>query len=213
MPSKSRGLFLDLDGTLADSLSVLRQVYFRFLERYGLAGSDAEFNRLNGPKLIEIVAKLQTLHQLPGATDDLVLAYDQLIDEAYLKVLPVSGAKELVETAVQRGWRLTLVTSNQRARVHNWLAQVGFSSLLHFVATGEEVERGKPWPDLYRSALHRSGCKASESLAVEDSPQGAQAALAAGLRTFVIAPQADSGVEWPAGAERIDQLKDLLACL
>jgi beta-phosphoglucomutase-like phosphatase (HAD superfamily) len=34
-----RGLLLDLDGTLADSLSVLRQIYFDFLEIYGGTGS------------------------------------------------------------------------------------------------------------------------------------------------------------------------------
>jgi phosphoglycolate phosphatase-like HAD superfamily hydrolase len=40
-----RGLFVDLDGTLADSLGLLRKVYFRFMEKFGRKGSDSEFNQ------------------------------------------------------------------------------------------------------------------------------------------------------------------------
>jgi HAD superfamily hydrolase (TIGR01509 family) len=213
MPSRSRGLFLDLDGTLADSLSVLRLVYFRFLENFRHVGSDREFEGLNGPTLPEIVAKLQRLYRLPGTAADLVLAYTELVDAEYLKVLPVAGARNLLEAAAERGWTLTLVTSNVRKRTQAWLSGVGFSSLLHFVVSGEEVERGKPWPDLYQLALCRSGCQAIESIAVEDSLQGAKAAVAAGLRTFVVNPQRASLTEWPVGAEPIQELKDLISWL
>jgi HAD superfamily hydrolase (TIGR01509 family) len=213
MVSRSQGLFLDLDGTLADSLPVLGQVYFRFLEKFGVAGSDTEFAALNGPRLIEIVAELQALHQFPGTHADLVFAYSQLLDEEYLKVLPAAGARDLLETAAERGWTLTLVTSNLRRRTRAWLAQVGFYSFFHFIVSGDEVQRGKPWPDLYELALSRSGCRAPESFAVEDSCQGAKAALAVGLRTFVINPQADLLAQYPSGAEPIQKLEDLLAWL
>jgi HAD superfamily hydrolase (TIGR01509 family) len=213
MLSKPRGLFLDMDGTLADSVSMLRCVYFRFLEKFGCVGSDTEFDDLNGPKLSEIVGRLQRLYGLPGTKASLLVAYNKLIDEAYREVLPSAGAKELLETAAKRGWILILVTSNSARRATAWLAQVGYSTLLNFLVSGEEVERGKPWPDLYQAALTRSGCPAADSLAVEDSLQGAQAALAAGLPTFVLTPFGGSRTEWPAEVERIHQLKDLLAWL
>jgi HAD superfamily hydrolase (TIGR01509 family) len=181
-----RGLFLDLDGTLADSLGVLRSVYFRFLGGFNQEGSDAEFERLSGPKLSEIVRALQTEYDLPGNPSDLLADYNRQIDEAYEWVLPLPGGRELLETAANRGWILTLVTSNLGSRVRAWLRKVGFDSLLDFTVFGEEATRGKPWPDLYELALSRSGCLASESIAVEDSLLGAKAARAAKLRTFLI---------------------------
>jgi HAD superfamily hydrolase (TIGR01509 family) len=186
-PPNRRGLFLDLDGTLADSLSVLRDVYFRFLREFNQEGSDAEFDRLNGPKLSEIVGALQTEYHLPGDRADLLAAYNQQIDAGYEDVLPRLGSRELMETAATRGWILTLVTSNLGSRARAWLSRVGFDSLLDFMVSGEEVQRGKPWPDIYELALSRSGCLAGESIAVEDSLPGARAARAAGLRTFLIA--------------------------
>jgi HAD superfamily hydrolase (TIGR01509 family) len=206
----SRGLFLDLDGTLADSLGVLRRVYFRFLEEFGLEGSDTEFDQLNGPKVTEIVRILRTRHQLPSEENELVLTYNRLIDDAYTKVLPLPGAMELLENAARRGWKLSLVTSNLRSRAENWIARNGFSSLLHSIVSGEEVGRGKPFPDLYALAISRSACVLTDSIAVEDSLHGAQAALAAGLRTFVIRSPIESAVVWPEKTEFIHRWKDLL---
>ena len=60
------GLFLDLDGTLADSLTALKNVYHSFLASYGASGDEVEFQRLNGPPLGEIIERLRMAHKLPG---------------------------------------------------------------------------------------------------------------------------------------------------
>ena len=53
------GLFLDLDGTLADSLTALKNVYYSFLAAFGASGNEVEFQRLNGPPLGEIIERLR----------------------------------------------------------------------------------------------------------------------------------------------------------
>lgn len=204
-----RGVFLDLDGTLADSLGVLRQVYFRFLEKLERTGSDLEFTKLNGPNLGEIVSFLRTRHGLPAPADDLLAIYNHLIDDAYRDVLPLPGALELLGTAAKKGWTLVLVTSNSRARAQAWLADHGFASVIQMLISSEEVRRGKPFPDLYQLALSHSGCVVADSIAVEDSPRGAQAALGAGLRTFVIRSQIEKTAVWPRDVEFIHQWADL----
>jgi HAD superfamily hydrolase (TIGR01509 family) len=209
-----RGLFLDLDGTLADSLGALRRVYFRFLREFNQEGSDAEFNRLNGPKLAEIVAALQLAYSLPGDVSDLLTVYNRLIDAAYYgEVLPQAGGRELIETAANKGWILTLVTSNFGWRARSWLNRVGLDSLVGLTVSGEEVKRGKPWPDIYELALARSGCVAGKSIAVEDSVLGAKAARRAGLRTFLLAPDSSSVEGCPDDVELVSNLTDLLVWL
>jgi phosphoglycolate phosphatase-like HAD superfamily hydrolase len=58
------GLFLDLDGTLADSLSLMRANYDRLLARHDRQGSDAEFDRMNGPPLSLVSQELIRAHGL-----------------------------------------------------------------------------------------------------------------------------------------------------
>lgn len=207
--SQSRGLFLDLDGTLADSLGVMRAVYGRFLEGFSRPASDGEFASLNGPPLAEVVRRLAATHGLERPLDDLLAAYRRLIVEAYDSVAPMPGAMEVLEAARRHAWTVGVVTSNGRETVRGWLARAGLAPLVEIAVTGEDVVHGKPAPDPYRVALQRGRCEAGASIAVEDSPQGARAAVAAGLRTFGLG--ASTGAAgWPDGVLGIARLTQLL---
>lgn len=206
--SQSRGLFLDLDGTLADSLNVMRAVYERFLKSYARRGGDAEFDSLNGPPLPEVVRRLAATHGLVEPFDDLLAVYRGLVVDAYDAVQPMPGAVEVVETARRQGWIVGVVTSNGRDAARRWLARTGLASGVDVLVTGEDVVRGKPAPDPYRTALQKGGCAAARSIAVEDSAQGARAAVAAGLRTFGLGISGANA--WPDGVQAIAGLAQLL---
>ncbi|MBT3359246.1 MAG: HAD-IA family hydrolase [Rhodospirillales bacterium] len=189
------GLFLDLDGTLADSLGVIRTVYDRFLERFGKIGGDAEFDSLNGPPMAEVVACLIRNHAINQQVDDAIEIYRGLIAETYSDVAPFAGAEELLRLARSRAMPVGVVTSNNAALTRKWLRTVGLDALVDDVVGGDDVTRGKPDPEPYLTMLERTGCKASASLAVEDSVMGAGAAIAAGIPTlFVAGEKADAPV-------------------
>jgi HAD superfamily hydrolase (TIGR01509 family) len=207
--TSGRALLLDLDGTLADSLAVMRLVYGRFLDSLGRAATDAEFARLNGPPLADVVRLLKQAHRLPQPVEELLTRYRDLIDRAYLEVRPAAGARALLEHARKLGYTVAVVTSNSAGRARDWLERVELGRLVDVLVAEEDVTRGKPAPDPYLLATARTGCTAAASIAVEDSPQGARAARDAGLRTFVLAPDPVSGPTWPAGAEPIPSLSDL----
>ena len=192
--SGGRGLFLDLDGTLADSLAAMRGVYDDFLREHDATGSDAEFDRLNGPPLAEVVAMLRTTHRLAPPLDALVRRYREMVAAAQTSVAPAPGAAELLRHARARGYRVAVVSSGDRAGVLRWLAHTGLDRFVDAVVGGDEVERGKPDPAPYRLALARLGTPAAASLAIEDSPSGARAAIAAGLPACVLTPAAAAAV-------------------
>jgi HAD superfamily hydrolase (TIGR01509 family) len=182
-PGKA-GLFLDLDGTLADSVPVLRRVYQRFLGHFGYEGNEDEFDRLNGPKLTEIIAVLKTTYRLEMEADKLLDLYNRLVDHAYTEVMPYPNSLDAVASAYEKGWVVAVVTSNLGVRTNAWLEQNRFSPYIAAVVSGEDVQRGKPWPDLYDLAQARVATTRSLSLAVEDSLSGIRAAQAAGLRVI-----------------------------
>lgn len=55
-----------------------------------------------------------------------------------------------------------------------------------FVASRDDVEQGKPDPEIYRLVVHELGVSPAECLVVEDSPAGVQAALAAGMQVIAV---------------------------
>jgi HAD superfamily hydrolase (TIGR01509 family) len=138
-----------------------------------------------------------------------VECYQGLVEAAYAAVAPAPGARELLAAAKARGWIVAVVTSNAGARVRRWLERTELAGLVAFVVAGEDTARGKPHPDPYLAALARSACAAERSLAVEDSPQGVAAALAAGLPTYAYQPVADAAIAWPSGVLTLSRLDDL----
>jgi len=210
----SRGLFLDLDGTLADSLPAMEAAYRALLRRFGREGSAAEFKSLNGPPATVIVERIAKAHALPTPTEELLAIYRDLVAEAHAAAPPAAGAREVLERARKQDWTVALVTSAAYADARQWLARVGLAAYVQVVVGGDEVRHGKPDPEPYRVALQRTGCNAQESLAVEDSVQGAKAAMAAGLPTWLIgAERGRESAPLPLLRGRLADFHALLALL
>jgi HAD superfamily hydrolase (TIGR01509 family) len=208
-PTEPRALFLDLDGTLADSLGVMKAVYRRFMEGEGLTPSDVEFDRLNGPPIAECVRIIKDTHRLAAPHAELIARYQTLVDEVYATVPPSAGARELLAAAKARGWTVGVVTSNGEARTRAWLGRARLDDLIDIVVDGDSIQRGKPAPDPYLAALARARCKADAALAVEDSPQGAKAACAAGIPTLALVRNSSSIADWPEGVAFVHSLADV----
>ena len=192
-----RALLLDLDGTLADSLSTMRHAYRKFLEKFHAIPTDAEFNLLNGPPLSDVVHHLKTAHSLRGSTAELLARYVEIIDEVYAGVVPSLGAGELLQKASVNQCTVGVVTSNTSKRTRAWLESAGLSRSINFIVSGDEVRNGKPDPEPYLLGAMKASCAVSAIIAVEDSPQGAQSAISAGLRTFVVTGASGENLSWP----------------
>jgi len=197
-----RVLLLDLDGTLADSLGVVRRVYEEFVLDHGGTPSQAEFESLNGPPLAEVLRRLKAIHGLPGSERELLARYEALLDRIYLEVAPNPGAGELLARARHAGCLTGVVTSNSAARTRAWLERSGLAPAIDALVASDDVRVGKPDPEPYLLALQRCNCAAVAGVAVEDSGQGARAAMAAGLRTFLLA-SAHAPAAAPEGVERV----------
>jgi len=212
-PRVARALLLDLDGTLAMSVGVLVQVYRRFLEGRGKTGTDAEFARLNGPSLREVVSTLKNDHQLDGSIDDLVTAYKASVRDVYEEVVPNVGARELMEGARALHWKVCIVTSNTRDVAERWLARTALATHVTDMITGEAVTKSKPDPEIYRMALGRCDVLPQNAIAVEDAPLGAASALGAGVETYVLTDADIEHAPWPPGVRRINGLCDVLSVI
>jgi len=201
---KGKGLFLDLDGTLADSLIPLKQVYFSFLDSYGISGNEVEFQQLNGLPFSDIITVLRKAHNLRDDVAKLSDRYSAMVQKAHALAPPAAGARTLLDCARSKGWKVAVVTSAKRTWAAEWLEHNAFA--VDAVVGGDDVSAGKPSPEPYQLALSRTHCAPAQSLAVEDSRNGACAALAAGLSTWVIGSRPD----WPDGVNVVRNLNELI---
>src|SRR5581483_3906986 len=99
-------------------------------------------------------------------------------------ILP--GVKELIVDAKARGLCLAVASSSSQRWVAGHLARLGLLDYFDALVCGDEVERTKPYPDVYLRALEKLDANAGQVVAFEDSLNGMLAARRAGLFCVVI---------------------------
>ncbi len=107
------------------------------------------------------------------------------MERLYRERLPlIPGAREAVARLAR--WRLGLASSANRSLIELALELAEIRELFAAVVSSEEVENGKPAPDVYLEAADRLAVPATACAAVEDSENGIRSARAAGMRVIAI---------------------------
>ncbi len=101
--------------------------------------------------------------------------------------IPVKkGVKDIFEYIRNNGLKCAVATSTRRESAEKTLHEIGVWDYLDAVVYGDEVERGKPEPDIFLRAAKAIGVNPSEAVVVEDSINGIKAGYAAGMRVVHI---------------------------
>jgi HAD superfamily hydrolase (TIGR01509 family) len=119
----------------------------------------------------------------PAAINDEVVRRVMAIYEHGLPLLP--HAVETVRELAAR-WPLGLASSSNRPIIELVLERSGLAPCFAVVVSSEEVDRGKPAPDVYLAAARGLGVEPKDCVAIEDSTNGIKSAVAAGMRTIAV---------------------------
>jgi HAD superfamily hydrolase (TIGR01509 family) len=180
------GVVFDLDGVLLDSEPVWEEVRRGVVaEAGGTWTPDAQRRLLgmNTREWAEFLSRELGTGLDPDATARVVI--DRMRGK-YREQLPLlSHARETVQHIGAR-WPLALASSSPRELIDAVLDASGLARYFPAVVSADEVERGKPEPDVYLQACDGLGMDPHRCVAIEDSTNGLRAAAAAGLRVIAI---------------------------
>ncbi len=92
----------------------------------------------------------------------------------------------LLRAAQRNSCRIALTTMSYRPQAYRVLDVLDLTSAFAFIATRDDVTHGKPDPEIYLLTTRALGVEPGECLAIEDSPAGVRAALAAGTNVIAV---------------------------
>lgn len=182
MGERIEALLIDFDGTLVDSVPLLYHAYCHFVMIFGHWPSQEEFITMNGFTADEMVACMRTWRELDHPFETLLKLYKTLVKHQYHGAPIHKGAAEFVKWAHGRGYKLAVVTSAYKEWVEPLLEREGLRSQFDVIVSKEDINRGKPSPEGYQLALSKLKVAGSHALAVEDTPNGIESAISAGIR-------------------------------
>jgi len=201
----------DLDGLLIDTEQVWDQVREALVRERGGRWHDRAQADMMGMSSTEWSRYLHEELGLSEPPEELNRLVVERMQEQYRAGLPViDGAVEAVRRMADR-WPIGLASSSNRPLIDLTLDGMGVAELFRATVSSEEVERGKPAPDVYLEAARRLGVAPERAAAVEDSANGIRSAKAAGMRVVAIPNR-----HYPPPAEALalaDEVLDSLADL
>jgi HAD superfamily hydrolase (TIGR01509 family) len=180
----------DLDGVLVDSESTWSEAKRGLVEARGghwLPEATTVMMGMSSPEWAGYLRDELGVDLPLDAISDDVVGRMASIYRRHLPLLP--GAVEAVRALAER-WPLGLATSSNRSLIDLVLSSAGLTGAFEVTVSSEEVDRGKPAPDVYLEAARRLGVDPHRCVAVEDSSNGLRAAAAAGM-TVVALPNRD----------------------
>src|SRR5262245_17114422 len=204
-------IIFDFDGVIIDTETPDMEAWQEFYRSKGLDLPVSLWMKRVGYNENDAFDPAKHYRQVTGiALDD---AFLQNHIKGYIErcarqpVLP--GVHELIQQSSEAGIRLAIASSSRRDWVERWLRQHSLWSYFACVLTREDVKQGKPAPDLYLKAMECLAVPVERCLAIEDSPNGMKAALAAGLRCIAVPNPLTARLECPDVTLTLKSLADL----
>jgi beta-phosphoglucomutase len=185
---RPRAVIFDLDGTLVNNMPWHVQAFDAFVERHGLPPMDMTMReRTDGKRNREIFPILfgreLTAAEIARLEEEKEGMYRE-VSRGQLQ--PMKGLVALLDRLEAHGIAAGVATSGPRRNVEHTLGEIGLTARFGAIARGDQVEHGKPAPDVFLHAARLLGVNPVECLAFEDAPLGVASARNAGMHCAAV---------------------------
>ncbi len=184
----TKAVIFDLDGLLVDTELIAYQIYKDILEKHGYQFTKEEYSQdYSGKSMSVNVPHVIETYQLPWTVEqglEEVLRAEERLLTYGVELKP--GARELLAFLKENHYKIAMASSSIRDRALNILRENGVLDYFGQFVFGKEVEKGKPYPDIFLKACEKLGERPEDCLVLEDSEAGIQAANAAGIPVICV---------------------------
>ena len=187
MPSPFYAVIFDLDGVLADSEPWWNQIDAKLLAEYGVSYRGEYHRNVLGVSYRLAVEFYKNAFHISASVEELMRRRGEIATDFFAnRVGLFPSAKTTLEQLREMKLHLAVATSSVSASARPFLDRTGIRSLFSVVVTGDEVQQGKPHPDIYLRAAKKLGISPEACLVIEDSLAGIAAGKAANMRVAAI---------------------------
>jgi HAD superfamily hydrolase (TIGR01509 family) len=181
-----KGVVLDLDGTLVNSLKVYDEAHKKILEKYNIKTDGSLDN--SGMPLEEIIYNTIKKYNLNISVEDLKKEFENIVLNEYIEKIKFNpGAKQILNYFRDKKCKMAIFTSNTRKLTIEILKHLHIDNLFDIIITSDDVKQTKPDPEGYIKIVKEFSLLPNEILAVEDSIYGVIAAKRAGINVIGVA--------------------------
>ena len=200
---RQRAVVWDLDGVIVDSADAHNASWAAMAAEFGVAyDAERDFATYFGRHNTDIISSMWNV-TAPEEIERMADSKERSFRQAASSLKPLPGVLDLMASLAQRGWKQGIGSSAPLENVRLLLSAVGVTDYMQAIASGDDVSKGKPDPQVFLLAFQRLGVQPSDGVVIEDAPAGIQAGLRAGAATLGVTTNQTEDTLRNAGAHRI----------
>jgi HAD superfamily hydrolase (TIGR01509 family) len=180
-----KAVVFDMDGVLLDSEPLHDRTNIEILKSYGINADASVTDPFVGRTSEALWTELKGIYHLSDSVEELIERQWSM----NIKALPSSeieaskGLEDVLAYILENELSASVASSSRGDFVQAVFDHLNLWPFMEAYTSGQEIEHGKPAPDIYILAARKIGVRAEECLAVEDSTAGVRSAKAAGMIT------------------------------
>lgn len=206
-----KAVVFDLDGLMFNTEDIFEQSNHQVVSRRGKQISPELRQQMMGRRaheafqlMIDDLGLTETVEEIMSEETE---AFTAMLDD---QLAPMPGMLELLDHLEDARLSKAVATSSGREYLHDILGRFGLLPRFHMTLAAEDVENGKPHPEIYETAAQRLGIATFEMMVLEDSEAGTQAAAAAGAITVSVPTKHSRLHDFTTATHIADSLADPL---
>ncbi|KKP59315.1 MAG: HAD-superfamily hydrolase, subfamily IA, variant 3 [Candidatus Gottesmanbacteria bacterium GW2011_GWA1_34_13] len=209
-----KAVIFDFDGLLCDSTPLHREANYQLLNFYKKVKLPSIGSR-EGMRINEIMQDYKDVYNLPGTIEEIYKIRQSFFYEIVKNKLEIfPDAYPLLEKIKQKNIKIALATSGDASYINLVFKKFPkFAKYFAVLVTGDEVERGKPYPDIYTKTIQLLDIKPQESVVLEDSINGIFSAHAAGIPVICVPNKHYSEADYSQADKIFSSLKEVTQAL
>lgn len=177
-------VIFDMDGVIVDTEPVHHFAYYQHFNELNIEVSDALYRSFTGNSTRNIFQKLKAHYNLTDEVEQLILRKRELFNEAFdLKedLYLIDGVEALIKDLHSNGMQLIVASSASKVTIDRVFTRFNLHQYFTYIVSGEDFPKSKPHPAIFQHAASLSKAPKENCIVIEDSANGIQAAVAAGI--------------------------------
>jgi HAD superfamily hydrolase (TIGR01509 family) len=207
--SPLRAVVFDLDGLMFNTEDLYQETGRTILARRGCEFEPALIDQMMGRPSLKALEIMIQWNKLSDTVEALAAeSAEVLFGLVGTRLCPMPGLLELLCALETTGIPKGIATGSGRHFLDRVLAQSGIADRFAFTIAGDEIEHGKPAPDMYLLAAEKHGVLPQQVMVLEDSQLGCQSAVAADTYAVAVPSGHSHTHRFPAAKFVADSLSD-----
>lgn len=173
-----------MDGVIVDTEPVHRYAYFQHFDELEISVTDDLFATFTGNSTRNVFQKLKHAFGLDHDVEDLIQRKRNIFNDAFdtkKDLHLIEGVEDLIKDLYQNGIQLIVASSASKVTIERVFNRFKLHQYFSDIVSGEDFPKSKPHPAIFEYAASLAIGKKGECIVIEDSTNGVEASVAAGI--------------------------------